>query len=257
LHPDDVRAEDRDVCRQPRELSKGARHVPETGEDAVADLRPKISDKEMLGILQERAKAGVEIRVIGSVAGRAQFDVQRLAGIRLHTRTIIRDRRRAFIGSQSLRIAELDSRRELGLIVQDAKAVKSLIETFESDSARTSAHTAPVRAKEPDAPMDEPTAVSEKEAEKAVQVLTKELDPLAVSVKQAVRKAVAKAGEDVLHDKDVKNTMKKRGQKGREGSRQRSGPRRSSRPGSQRGQKSTLVRQGLVKSASEGCVTDE
>lgn len=170
---------------------------------------PKISDKEMLRILQERAKAGVEIKVIGSVAGRPQFDVKRLAGIRLHTRTIIRDRHQAFIGSQSLRIAELDSRRELGLIVQDAKAVKSLIETFESDWARTSAHTAPVRAKEPDAPMDEPTAVSEKEAEKAVQVLTKELDPLAVSVKQAVRKAVAKAGEDVLHDKDVKNTMKK------------------------------------------------
>jgi phosphatidylserine/phosphatidylglycerophosphate/cardiolipin synthase-like enzyme len=170
---------------------------------------PKISDKEMLRILQERAKAGVEIRVIGSVAGRPQFDVKRLAGMRLHTRTIIRDRHQAFIGSQSLRIAELDSRRELGLIVQDAKAVKSLIETFESDWARTSAHTAPVRAKEPDAPMDEPTAVSQKEAEKAVQVLTKELDPLAVSVKQAVRKAVAKAGEDVLHDKDVKNTMKK------------------------------------------------
>jgi phosphatidylserine/phosphatidylglycerophosphate/cardiolipin synthase-like enzyme len=170
---------------------------------------PKISDKEMLRILQERAKAGVEIRVIGSVAGRPQCDVKRLAGMRLHTRTIIRDRHQAFIGSQSLRIAELDSRRELGLIVQDAKAVKSLIETFESDWARTSAHTAPVRAKEPDAPLDEPTAVSEKEAEKAVQVLTKELDPLAVSVKQAVRKAVAKAGEDVLHDKDVKNTMKK------------------------------------------------
>ena len=39
-------------------------------------------------------------------------------------------------------------------------------------------------------------------------MLTKELDPLAVSVKKAVRKAVAKAGEDVLHDKDVKDTMK-------------------------------------------------
>jgi phosphatidylserine/phosphatidylglycerophosphate/cardiolipin synthase-like enzyme len=170
---------------------------------------PKISDNEMLRILQERAKAGVEIRVIGSVAGRPQFDVKPLAGMRLHTRTIIRDRHQAFIGSQSLRIAELDSRRELGLIVQDAKAVKSLIETFESDWASTSAQTAPVRAKEPDGPMDEPTAVSEKEAEKAVQVLTKELDPLAVSVKKAVRKAVAKAGEDVLHDKDVKDTMKK------------------------------------------------
>lgn len=170
---------------------------------------PKISDKEMLRILQERAKAGVEIKVIGSVAGRAQFDVQKLAGKRLHTRTIIRDRRQAFVGSQSLRTAELDSRRELGLIVQDAKAVKTLIDTFESDWACTNAKKAPARPTEPEAPTDESAAVSGKEAEKAVQVLTKELDPLAVSVKKAVRKAVAKAGEDVLHDKDVKDTMKK------------------------------------------------
>ena len=38
---------------------------------------------------------------------------------------------------------------------------------------------------------------------------TKELDPLTESVKKAVRNAVAKAGEDVLNDKDVKDTMKK------------------------------------------------
>lgn len=170
---------------------------------------PKISDKEMLRLLQERAKAGVEVKVIGSVAGRAQFDTQKLAGKRLHTRTIIRDRRQAFVGSQSLRTAELDSRRELGLIVQDAKAVKALIETFESDWACTSATKGATRPKEPEAPTDEPATVSGKEAQKAVHVLEKQLDPLAVSVKKAVRKAVARAGEDVLHDKAVKDTMKK------------------------------------------------
>ena len=41
LHADEVRAEDRDVRRQPRELPEGARRVPEAGEDAVADLRPQ------------------------------------------------------------------------------------------------------------------------------------------------------------------------------------------------------------------------
>jgi hypothetical protein len=87
--------------------------------------------------------------------------------------------------------------------------VKTLIDTFESDWACTNAKKAPARPTEPEAPTDEPVAISEKDAEKAVQVLTKELDPLAVSVKKAVRKAVAKAGEDVLHDKDVKDTMKK------------------------------------------------
>jgi cardiolipin synthase len=176
---------------------------------------PKISDKEMLRILQERAKAGVEVKVIGSVAGRAQLDVQKLAGTRLHTRTIIRDRRQAFVGSQSLRPAELDSRRELGVIVRDAKAVKTLIDTFESDWTSTSAKKASAPPKETASPEADPAvapdkvAVSDKVAQKAVQVFTKELDPLAVSVKKAVRKAVAKAGEDVLHDKDVKDTMKK------------------------------------------------
>ena len=87
---------------------------------------PKISDKETLHVLQERAKAGVEIKIIGSLGGGAPFDVQKLAGRRLHTRTIIRDRRQAFVGSQSLRALELDSRRELGLIVRDAKVVKDV-----------------------------------------------------------------------------------------------------------------------------------
>jgi cardiolipin synthase len=170
---------------------------------------PKISDKEMLRILQERAKAGVEIKVIGKVAGSVPFEVQELGGTRLHTRTIIRDRRQAFVGSQSLRTAELDARRELGLIIQDAKAVAKLVDTFETDWASTCKKNAPAPPKELHAPKDEPATVSEKEAEKAVQVLTKELDPLAVSVKKAVRKAVAKAGNDVLHDEGVKDTMKR------------------------------------------------
>lgn len=170
---------------------------------------PKISDREMIRILQERAKAGVEIKVIGSFAGHAPFEVQKLGGTRLHTRTIIRDRRQAFVGSQSLRTAELDARREVGLIVQDAKAVKKLADTFETDWAASREKNAPAPSKEPDVPKVEPTTVSMKEAEKAVEVFSKELDPLAVSVKKAVRKAVAKAGNDVLHDKGVKDTMKK------------------------------------------------
>ena len=115
---------------------------------------PKISDREMLRILQERAKAGVEVKVIGQVSGRASFEVQKLAGTRLHTRTIIRDRRQAFVGSQSLRTAELDSRREVGLIIQDPKAVKKLIDTFESDWTRTSAKSAPIPPDAVDAPVD-------------------------------------------------------------------------------------------------------
>ena len=170
---------------------------------------PKISDKEMLRTLQVRAKAGVEIKVIGSVARRTGIDGHKLASRRLHTRTIIRDRRQAFIGSQSLRTAELDARRELGLIIRDGKAVRTLIDTFESDWVSPSAKQEPAPAIEPQVPADAPPAVSAQDTEKAVQIFTKELDPLTDSVKKAVRKAVAKAGDDVLRDKDVKDTMKK------------------------------------------------
>ena len=170
---------------------------------------PMISDREMLKILQARTKAGVEVKVIGQVSGRTPFEVQKLAGARLHTRTIIRDRRQAFVGSQSLRGPELDSRRELGLIVQDPKAVKQLVDTFESDWTSTSAQRVPLPPDAAGAPVEEPTTASPRETAKAVAIFTKELQPLAATVKKAVRQAVVKAGEDVLHDKDVKDTMKK------------------------------------------------
>jgi cardiolipin synthase len=170
---------------------------------------PKISDREMLRILQERAKAGVEIKVIGQVAGRVPYDVKKLGAMRLHTRTIVRDRRQAFVGSQSLRSAELDSRREVGLIVQDAGSVKMLIDTFESDWKRTAAVAAKDARPPKEADDESPAEASPKEMAKAVKAFTKELEPLAIKVKKAVHKAVAQAGDDVLNDKSVKDTMKK------------------------------------------------
>jgi len=168
---------------------------------------PMVSDKEMLRILQERAKAGVEVRVIGEVAGPAKFDVQKLAG-RLHTRTIIRDRRHAFVGSQSLRAAELDSRRELGLIISDGECVRRLLNTFESDWVATCAGTemapAMTEDREEAAPED-----AEKPTDRVVEILERELNPLATEVREAVRKAVAQAGEEVVNDKEVKDTVKK------------------------------------------------
>ncbi len=171
---------------------------------------PMISDVEMLQILRERAKAGVEVRVIGKLPGGASFEVQKLASSRLHTRTIIRDQRQAFVGSQSLRTAELNSRREVGLILHDPEIVKKLIDIFESDWTATSAKSVPIPPQAVDAvPIKEPNAASASEIAKAVEVFTQELEPLATTVKEAVRQAVVEAGEDVLHDKDVKDRMKK------------------------------------------------
>jgi cardiolipin synthase len=165
---------------------------------------PQISDKEMIGILQERAKSGVEVRVIGKISERANLSVHKLTRIRLHARTIIRDGHQVFVGSQSLRPAELDSRREVGLIIRESKVVKKLLACFESDWRASGG------AKEQSTPAEEaPSVVQKEESEKVVTVLVEELRPLTNTVRKAVKKVVAKAGEEVLHDKIVKTTVKK------------------------------------------------
>lgn len=164
---------------------------------------PEISDKEMMKILQERAKAGVEVRIIGHAAKRLNLKVAKLTKIRLHTRTILSDGTKAFIGSQSLRPAELDSRREVGLIIRDGKILKQLMDCFESDWDSTDAESDQAAKK------DEMPEAPKKDVQRATKVLAKELHPLTATVRKAVKKVVAEAGEDVLADKRVKTTVKK------------------------------------------------
>jgi phosphatidylserine/phosphatidylglycerophosphate/cardiolipin synthase-like enzyme len=100
---------------------------------------PKVSDPQMIRLLQQRARAGVDVRVIGKVAKRAgdSIRVAKFAGKRLHVRAIVRDGDTAFVGSQSLRTLELDGRREVGLVTKDAKVVKKLLDVYEADWAKT------------------------------------------------------------------------------------------------------------------------
>ena len=99
---------------------------------------PKLTDPQMIRLIHQRVKAGVDVRVLGKVGKRVgDLRVQKVAGDRLHVRAMVRDADAAFIGSQSLRALELDARREVGLIIRDAKVVKQLLETFEDDWAKT------------------------------------------------------------------------------------------------------------------------
>ncbi len=165
---------------------------------------PQISDKEMVRVLQERVKAGIDVRIIGKISGRSGVPAQKLTRMRLHTRTIIRDGRQAFVGSQSLRPAELDSRRELGLIVRDAKIVKKLLAIFDSDWSTTNA-----AIEKKDSKVEEPPETTKDETEKALAVLVQELHPLSATVKKAVRKVAAQTGGEMLPRKMVKSTVKK------------------------------------------------
>lgn len=162
---------------------------------------PKISDNAMTHLITERARAGVEVRIIGQ-ATESDLKVSKLKGLRLHTRTIVRDRRQAFVGSQSLRATELDRRREVGLIVRESKIVKSLVETFELDWSASGGVTDRVRA-------DSPRPLPKRTEDKLAKVLNEELQPVAAQVKRTVKRVVAKAGDEVLQDEKVKDTVKK------------------------------------------------
>jgi cardiolipin synthase len=140
-----------DVCRQEFEpiLESGFVVSPETAREQLATFikrakktlaiyDPKLSDPQMIRLVHQRVKAGVDVRVIGRVGKRAgDIRVQKVPGSRLHVRAMIRDGDTAFVGSQSLRALELDMRREVGLIVRDAKVVKAMMDTFEQDWSKT------------------------------------------------------------------------------------------------------------------------
>jgi phosphatidylserine/phosphatidylglycerophosphate/cardiolipin synthase-like enzyme len=98
-----------------------------------------VTDNEMVRILRERAKAGVDLRIIGEVEKGHDLTAEKFPGKRQHLRCIVRDGRVAFVGSQSLRKLELDARREIGVIVEDQKVVRSIVRMFEADWAETDA----------------------------------------------------------------------------------------------------------------------
>jgi len=114
----------------------------------------KVSDRMMLRLLADRARAGVEIRMFGKAGkGAVGIDARKLPDRRLHVRAIIRDGATAFMGSQSLRRLELEGRREVGVIIRDAKVARRMQAVFESDWAHT--------AEAPEAGRDRPDARKE------------------------------------------------------------------------------------------------
>jgi cardiolipin synthase len=125
---------------------------------SLAIWDPKISDPGMIRLLCQRAKAGVDVRVLGKVTKRGgELRVQRMPAARLHVRAIIRDGEEVFVGSQSLRALELDGRREVGLFCKEAKVVKAILEVFESDWCKTDLGQKELKAAEKELALAEAT----------------------------------------------------------------------------------------------------
>ena len=95
-----------------------------------------VTDDRMIALLMQRAAAGVKVKILGSLEGKWKdtgMKVKPMRGMRLHVRAIVRDRKAAFVGSQSLRKLELDKRREVGMITKDRRTVSQIAKVFEKD----------------------------------------------------------------------------------------------------------------------------
>ena len=161
----------------------------------------KVSDRMMTEILEARAEAGVKIRVIGSVGVKnGALQTRKLSGMRQHTRTIIRDRTQMFLGSQSLRSLELDDRREIGIIVNDAKIISGVIKVFEQDWKAA----APKKGSEKDA--FSPTVA--KAAKKAAKNIARNLPPVGPVVEQAIKEVTQNKADVDLDHKEVDEAVK-------------------------------------------------
>jgi len=148
---------------------------------------PKISDPAMLKLLEERAAAGVEVRLIGKVAGKGSgIQACKLQDLRLHTRTMVRDGQYVFVGSQSLRALELDGRREAGILFRDLKVAAVIRETFEADWA--AAESGPQEAGE--------QPVAEHAAKKMAKAVVRELPDLAPVVNGVMQEVVGEVPVD-------------------------------------------------------------
>jgi phosphatidylserine/phosphatidylglycerophosphate/cardiolipin synthase-like enzyme len=165
---------------------------------------PEISDREMVEILENRIKAGVEVRVIGGVkALRSDLPVRYCHPLRLHARLIVCDRTAVFLGSQSLRRLELDARREVGMVFRHPTLAARLVKAFESDWDSAKAAQLPADkvakrvAKEVAERIAEVAPVVERLAGKKVPIDPENLE---LGVKEAVKTAVHEAIRDAVRD---------------------------------------------------------
>jgi cardiolipin synthase A/B len=161
---------------------------------------PEISDAAMLRELEERRRAGVEIKIIGRLTPASEkLPVKKLSGMRLHTRVIIRDGRRGFIGSQSLREAELGARREVGVIFSAPKIVSILSKTFLEDwnSADRPGEAAEIE--------QGPRAT--KVAKRVAKAVAKELPPVIPVLEVVVKELAGETNGAALDRKAIEETV--------------------------------------------------
>ena len=161
---------------------------------------PAVADPAMAHLLHERGKAGVEIRLLGRLSRKAAGIEAHKLFMRLHTRLMVRDGEHVFLGSQSLRTAELDARREIGLIFHDPKIAKRMVGIFEEDWKES--HKSPA-----DGPGDDLPPL-EKVANKVAKTVTKALPPVTPVLQVVVRELAGTETEVDVNPDELEATVK-------------------------------------------------
>jgi phosphatidylserine/phosphatidylglycerophosphate/cardiolipin synthase-like enzyme len=160
---------------------------------------PRISDSAMIRLLENRFDANVSIRVIGHLSNKkSRLPIRRFGKMRLHTRAIIRDRKTAFIGSQSLRELELDGRREVGLICNDRAVVAALLKVFEEDWASS----------EDSKVSNDDGRPAAKIAKKVAKAVTKELVPVTPVLDEALKDVTCDDADVNVNPAEVEKTVR-------------------------------------------------
>jgi phosphatidylserine/phosphatidylglycerophosphate/cardiolipin synthase-like enzyme len=112
---------------------------------------------------------------------------------------MLRDNTHAFIGSQSLRTVELDRRREVGMIFDDAEVVKSLAETFLEDWKIAAT------AKEKNKTDETPTS---KMAKKVAKAVVKDMGSVTPMIETAIEEMGGKPVEFALNTEELEDSIK-------------------------------------------------
>jgi cardiolipin synthase len=101
----------------------------------IADA--KLEDPAILGLLVEKTRSGVEVRVLGDAKHvnslPPALDSRAIPRFKLHAKCAIVDGARAVIGSMNMRTESFDKRREVSIVVDDADVLKRLNAVFMSD----------------------------------------------------------------------------------------------------------------------------
>jgi len=108
-----------------------------SAERSIRILDAKVVDQQLIGLLLRKASSGCTVQIIGRNTEYNEvvpnFMVRRLARFELHAKCIVVDNIRFFVGSQNLRRQSLDSRREVGIIVEDEAMARKIARVFDED----------------------------------------------------------------------------------------------------------------------------